>query len=41
MTGDSSLEDIATRLVERFPKRYVDWKSALDDVTEVSLEFGE
>jgi protein arginine N-methyltransferase 1 len=41
MTGDNSLEEIATRLVERFPKRYADWKSALDDVTEVSLEFGK
>jgi SAM-dependent methyltransferase len=40
MTGDNSLEEIATRLVERFPKRYADWKSALDDVTAVSLEFG-
>ena len=41
MTGDNSLEDIATRLVERFPQRYADWKSALDDVAAISLEFGE
>ena len=41
MTGDNSLEDIAKRLVERFPQRYADWKSALDDVAAVSLEFGK
>ena len=40
MTGDNSVEEIATRLMKRFPKRYAEWKSALDDVTEVSLEFG-
>jgi hypothetical protein len=40
MTGENSLEQIATRLAERFPNRYSDWKSAFDDVAEVSLEFG-
>jgi protein arginine N-methyltransferase 1 len=41
MTGDISLEEIATQLVEHFPKRYSDWKAALNDVTAVSLEFGQ
>ena len=41
MTGDNSLEEIATILVKRFPNRYADWKSALDEVTAVSLEFGQ
>lgn len=41
MTGDNSLEEIATRLVECFPKHYSDWKAALNDVTAVSLEVGQ
>ena len=41
MTGDNSLEEIAMNLVKRFPNRYADWKSALDEVTAVSLEFGK
>jgi protein arginine N-methyltransferase 1 len=41
MNGDNSLEQIATSLAKRFPQRYADWKSALDDVTDVSLEVGE
>ena len=40
MTGDNSVEEIATRLVKQFPKRYPDLTAALDDVTAVSLEFG-
>ena len=40
MTGENSLEQIATRLVERFPNRYSDWKSAFDDVAAISLESG-
>jgi hypothetical protein len=41
MTGNNSLEEIATRLAKQFPGRYADWRSALDDVTVVSLEFGK
>jgi type I protein arginine methyltransferase len=40
MTGENSLAEIAARLAERFPSRYADWQDALDEVTEVSREFG-
>ena len=39
MTGERSLEEIATRVAERFPDAYCDWKDALSDVTTLSLEF--
>jgi protein arginine N-methyltransferase 1 len=41
MTGENTLEEIAVRLADRFPRRYADWKEALNDVTAVSLEFGQ
>jgi SAM-dependent methyltransferase len=41
MNGENSLEDIALRLVERFPKRYADWKEALNDVSAVAREFSQ
>ena len=40
MTGENSLAEIAARLAKRFPSRYTDWQDALDEVTEVSREFG-
>ena len=40
MTGENSLADIAERLTERFPQRYVDRQDALNEVTAVSREFG-
>ena len=40
MTGENSLADIAERLTERFPQRYVDQQDALNEVTAVSREFG-
>ena len=41
MTGENSLAEIAERLAERFPSRYTDWQDALNEVTEVSREFGD
>jgi protein arginine N-methyltransferase 1 len=41
MTGENTLQEIALRLVERFPKRYSDWQDALNDVTAVSREFSQ
>ena len=39
MTGDHSLEEIATQVVARFPEQYSDWTDALSEVTAMSLEF--
>jgi SAM-dependent methyltransferase len=41
MTGDYSLEEIATQVAARFPKQYSDWQDALTDVTTLSLEFSQ
>jgi hypothetical protein len=41
MTGDNSLEEIATQVAERFPKQYSDWKEALSDVTTLSQELSQ
>jgi protein arginine N-methyltransferase 1 len=41
MTGDHSLEEIATRVAERFPKQYSDWRDALSDVTTLSQELSQ
>lgn len=41
MTGDHSLEEIATQVVARFPEQYSDWTDALSEVTAVSLEFSQ
>ena len=40
MTGENSLAEIAARLAERFPNKYADCQDALNEVTEVSREFG-
>lgn len=40
MTGENSLADIAERLTQLFPNRYVDRQDALNEVTAVSREFG-
>ena len=40
MTGEHSLAEIATRLIERFPNRYAGWREALNEVAAVSREFG-
>lgn len=41
MTGDHSLEEIASQVAARFPEQYSDWKDALTDVTTMSLEFSQ
>lgn len=41
MNGENTLEAIAVQLAQRFPKRYADWKEALNDVTATSQEFSE
>jgi protein arginine N-methyltransferase 1 len=41
MNGESSLADIATRVVERFPERYAGWDEALSEVAQISREFSE
>ena len=41
MTGNYSLEEIAAKLVECFPKQYPEWKEALNDVSAVSVEFSQ
>ena len=41
MTGDHSLEEIASLVAARFPEKYSDWRDALTDVTTMSLEFSQ
>ena len=41
MTGDYSLEEIATRVAARFPMQYSDWRDALSDVTTLSQELSQ
>jgi protein arginine N-methyltransferase 1 len=41
MDGANSLAEIAARLSERFPHRYIDANAALNEVAAVSREFGQ
>jgi len=39
MNGESSLAEIATRVVERFPEQYADWSEAFSEVARISRDF--
>ena len=41
MDGETSLEQIASRLLERFPAMYADCNAALKDVNEMSLKYSK
>ena len=41
MNGDNSIEEIANRLVKRFPNQYSDWRDALSEVTAIAVEFSK